>query len=222
MGVDGRVIGMLGEKNLFDYSFDSMTTMLDGFTEALGLHRYALYLFDYGAPAALRFAAAHPERVTAIVSQNGNAYQEGLSTAWAPYQAYWKGGSAASREACRAALTPEAIRTQYLSGADPTRVSPDGCTLDIAYFQRPGPDEIQLDLIYDYRTNVALYPACQAYFRAHKPPVLAVWGKNDGLGAETFRRDVPGAEIHFYATGQFALETHGAVMLDFLGRKIRA
>lgn len=214
----------------FDYTFDNLATVLDGFTQALGLRRYALYIFDYGAPTGLRLAAAHPERVTAIVSQNGNAYQEGLSTAWAPYQTYWEDGSAEARNACRAALTPEATRTQYLTGADSTRVSPDGYMLDIAYFQRPGTDEIQLDLIYDYRTNVALYPTWQAYFRAHKPPVLAVWGKNDVFflppGAEAFRRDVPDAEIHFYDTGHFALETHGleigAAMLDFLRRRVPA
>ena len=214
----------------FAYSFDGMATVLDGFTQALGLHRYALYIFDYGAPAGLRLATAHPERVTAIVSQNGNAYGEGLSAAWAPYQAYWKDGSTAAREACRAALAPDAIRAQYLTGADPARVSTDGYTLDIAYFQRPGTDEIQLDLIYDYRTNVALYPAWQAYLRAHRPPLLAVWGKNDGFflppGAEAFGRDIPDAEIRFYDTGHFALETHGleigATMLDFLHRKVPA
>jgi pimeloyl-ACP methyl ester carboxylesterase len=214
----------------FDYTFDNLAKTLDGFTEALGLRRYALYIFDYGAPTGIRLAAAHPERVTAIISQNGNAYQEGLSTAWSPYQAYWKDGSTEARNTCRVALTPEATRTQYLTGADASRVSPDGYTLDIAYFQRPGTDEIQLDLIYDYRTNVALYPAWQAYFRAHKPPMLAVWGKNDVFflppGAEAFRRDIPATELHFYDTGHFALETHGpeigATMLDFLGRKVRA
>ena len=213
----------------FDYTFDAMATVLDGFTKALDLQRYALYLFDYGAPAGLRLATAHPERVTAMVSQNGNAYEEGLSGAWAPYQTYWKSGSLEARNACRAALTPETTRTQYLTGANASRVSPDGYTLDIAYFQRPGTDEIQLDLIYDYRTNVALYSAWQAYFRAHKPPMLAVWGKNDVYflppGAEAFRRDLPDAELHFYDTGHFALETDGpeiaARMLDFLDRKVR-
>ena len=212
----------------FDYTFDNLATVLDGFTEALGLRRYALYVFDYGAPTGFRLAAAHPERVTAIVSQNGNAYQEGLSEAWKPYQAYWTDSSAEARHACRAALTPEATRAQYLTGADASRVSPDGYTLDIAYFQRPGTDEVQLDLIYDYRTNVALYPAWQAYFRAHKPPMLAVWGKNDVFflppDAEAFRRDIPDAEVHFYDTGHFALETHGpeiaTAMLDFLGRRV--
>jgi pimeloyl-ACP methyl ester carboxylesterase len=214
----------------FDYTFDNLAKVLDGFTEALGLRRYALYVFDYGAPTGFRLAAAHPERVTAIVSQNGNAYQEGLSGAWAPYQAYWKSGTQEARDSCRAALTPEAIRTQYLTGADPQRVAPDGYTLDTVYFQRPDTNEVQLDLIYDYRTNVALYPGWQAYFRQHKPPTLAVWGKNDiyflPSGAEAFRRDIPDTEVHFYDTGHFALETHGpeiaATMLDFLGRKVRA
>ena len=215
-------------RDQYFYSFDAMAAMLDGFTEALGLHRYALYLFDYGAPAGLRLAAAHPERVTALVSQNGNAYSEGLSDAWAPYRAYWESGTQDTRDACRAALTPESTRAQYLSGADATRVAPDGYTLDIAYFARPGTDEIQLDLIYDYRTNVALYPAWQAYLRTHRPPLLAVWGRNDGFflpaGAEAYRRDVPDAEVHLYDTGHFALETHSPEiserMLDFLDRKV--
>ncbi len=212
----------------FDYSFDNLAQVLDGFIQALGLRRYAIYVFDYGAPTGFRVAAAHPERVTAIISQNGNAYQEGLSTAWSPYQSYWTAPSAETRDACRAALTPEATRTQYLTGADPARVSPDGYTLDIAYFQRPGTDDIQLDLIYDYRTNVALYPAWQAYFRTYRPPLLAAWGKNDPYflppGAEAFRRDIGDAEVHFFDTGHFALETHGpeigGLMLDFLSRKV--
>jgi len=212
----------------FDYSFGSLAQVVDGFTQALGLRRYAIYVFDYGAPTGFRLAAAHPERVTAIISQNGNAYQEGLSAAWSPYQTYWTAPSPEARDACRAALTPEATRTQYLTGADPARVSPDGYTLDIAYFERPGTDEIQLDLIYDYRTNVALYPTWQAYFRKHRPPLLAAWGKNDPYflppGAEAFRRDIHDAEVHFFDTGHFALETHGPeigdLMLDFLGRKV--
>ena len=212
----------------FDYSFGSLAEVLDGFTQALGLRRYAIYVFDYGAPTGFRLAAAHPERVTAIISQNGNAYQEGLSAAWSPYQTYWTAPSPEARDACRAALTSEATRTQYLTGADPARVSPDGYTLDIAYFERPGTDEIQLDLIYDYRTNIALYPTWQAYLRKHRPPLLAAWGKNDLYflppGAEAFRRDIHDAEVHFFDTGHFALETHGPeigdLMLDFLGRKI--
>ena len=212
----------------FTYTFANLATVLEGFTQALNLDRYALYIFDYGAPTGLRLATAHPERITAIVSQNGNAYVEGLSTAWAPYQAYWTSGSASARDACRAALTPEATRSQYLTGADASRVSPDGYTLDIAYLGRPGADEIQLDLIYDYRTNVELYPEWQDYFRAHQPPMLAVWGKNDGFflpaGAEAFRRDIPEVELQFFDTGHFALETHteeiGASILDFFARKL--
>ncbi len=214
----------------FDYTFANLTKTMEGFTETLGLKRYALYVFDYGAPTGFRLAALHPERVTAIVSQNGNAYAEGLSDAWSPYQAYWQNPSEATRNACRAALTPEAIRTQYVTGADASRVSPDGYTLDIAYFARPGTDEIQLDLIYDYRTNVALYEAWQAYFRQHKPPMLAVWGEKDSYflppGAKALRRDLPETELHFYDTGHFALETHGTeigdTMLDFLDRKVKA
>ena len=212
----------------FEYSFANLTRTVEGFTEALGLKRYALYVFDYGAPTGFRLAAAHPERVTAIISQNGNAYAEGLSDAWSPYQAYWRHPSDATRNACRAALTPAAIRTQYETGADAAHVSPDGYTLDIAYFARPGTDEIQLDLIYDYRTNVALYGAWQAYFREHKPPMLAVWGEKDVYflppGARAFRRDIPDTELHFYDTGHFALETHapqiGEAMLDFLDRRV--
>jgi pimeloyl-ACP methyl ester carboxylesterase len=213
----------------FAYTFDSMARAVEGFIDALGLERYALYVFDYGAPTGFRVAAARPERVTAIISQNGNAYAEGLSDGWAPYQAYWRDASAANREACRAELSPAAIRNQYEHGADATRVSPDGYTLDIAYMQRPGMDEIQLDLVLDYRTNVALYPTWQAYFAQHQPPLLAVWGDKDPYflpaGARAYQRDLPGAEVHFLDTGHFALETHageiGALIVDFLDRKVK-
>jgi pimeloyl-ACP methyl ester carboxylesterase len=214
----------------FTYSFDNLAKVVDQFTQALGLSKYALYVFDYGAPTGFRLAAAHPERVTAIVSQNGNAYKEGLSTAWSPYQTYWENPTDANRAACRAALTPEAIHEQYVHGADASRVSPDGYMLDAAYIARAGADEIQLDLIYDYRTNVALYPAWQAYFRAYRPPLLAVWGDKDPYflppGARAFARDIPGAEIHFFDSGHFALETHGPEIADrirdFLGRHLGA
>ena len=159
----------------FDYTFDNLASVVTEFIEALGLDRYALYVFDYGAPTGFRVAAAHPERVTAIISQNGNAYEEGLSDIWGPFQAYWRAPSDATRAACRDALTPEAIHMQYFHGVDATRISPDCHTLDSAYLGRPGNDDIQLDLILDYRTNVALYPAWQAYFRKHQPPMLAVW-----------------------------------------------
>ena len=196
----------------FDYSFDNLAKVMGQFVEALGLTRYALYVFDYGAPTGFRLAMAHPERVTAIISQNGNAYIEGLSAGWAPWQAYWQEPTEASRAACRDSLGDAAIRAQYEDGAPAGRVSPDGYTLDQFYMHRPDADEIQLDLILSYRTNVALYPAFQAYFREHQPKLLAVWGKNDGFflppGAEAFKRDLPQAEVHFFDTGHFALETH--------------
>jgi pimeloyl-ACP methyl ester carboxylesterase len=225
----GNTVAPSREK--FDYTFDNLARVIDGFTEALGLSRYALYIFDYGAPTGLRMAMAHPERVTAIVSQNGNAYLEGLSDAWGPWQTYWREPTLAHREACRESLSPATIRDwQYLTGTDKRRVSPDGYTLDIAYMARPGTEEIQLDLILDYRTNIALYPAFQDYFRIHQPPLLAIWGKNDPAfipaGAEAYKRDLPDAEVRFLDTGHFALETHaaeiGSAMREFLGRCILA
>ncbi|MGC1301164.1 MAG: alpha/beta hydrolase [Caulobacteraceae bacterium] len=212
----------------FAYTFDNLAKVMEGFTDALGLTRYTLYLFDYGAPTGFRLAAARPDRVSAIVSQNGNAYDEGLSDGWKPYRTYWREPTPAHRNACRTLLSPETTKFQYFHGSPAKLVSPDGYTLDIAYLARPGMDEIQLDLILDYRTNVALYPSWQAYLRTHKPPLLAVWGKNDPFflppGAEAFRRDVPDAEIHFVDAGHFALETHAAVigqrMVEFLDRRV--
>jgi pimeloyl-ACP methyl ester carboxylesterase len=212
----------------FDYSFDTMAEVVGQFVDALGLERFALYIFDYGAPTGLRLAMRRPERITAIVTQNGNAYIEGLSPAWEPWQTYWREPTPEHREACRASLTDEAIRFQYLHGAPAGRVSPDGYTLDIHYMGRPEAREIQLDLVLSYRTNVALYPQFQAYFREHRPPLLAVWGRNDPFfippGAEAYRRDIPDAEIHLLDAGHFALETHAAqiagLMRDFLGRRL--
>jgi pimeloyl-ACP methyl ester carboxylesterase len=211
----------------FEYSFDRLAEVIGGFADALELTRYALYIFDYGAPTGLRLAMKHPERVSAIISQNGNAYIEGLSQEWGPWQAYWREPTAEHREACRASLTDEAIRFQYQHGAPADRLSPDGYTLDSFYMRRPEAQEIQLDLILSYRTNVALYPEFQAYFRQHRPPLLAVWGKNDAFfippGAEAYKRDLPDAEIHFLDAGHFALETHHAeiagLIRDFLGRQ---
>jgi pimeloyl-ACP methyl ester carboxylesterase len=213
----------------FDYTFDNLARVIGGFVETVGLSRYTLYVFDYGAPVGYRLAVAHPERVAAVVSQNGNAYLEGFSDAWGAWRNYWESPTPENREACRASLSPAAIRdVQYLYGSDPQRVSPDGYTLDIAYMARPGAEEVQLDLILDYRSNVALYPTFQQYFRAHRPPLLAIWGKNDPHflppGAEAYRRDIPDAEVRFLDTGHFALETHaaaiGAAMRDFLGRVV--
>jgi pimeloyl-ACP methyl ester carboxylesterase len=186
-----------------------------------------VYVFDYGAPTGFRLAVSHPERITAIISQNGNAYEEGLSAGWSPIRAYWQDPSQANRKALRAFLTPETTIWQYTHGAaDATAVSPDGYSLDNYYLARPGADELQLDLFGDYKSNVALYPTFQKYFRTHKPPFLAAWGKNDPFflpaGAEAFKRDIPGAVVRFFDTGHFALETHaveiGAAIRDFFAR----
>ena len=211
----------------FDYTFDNIARVIERFTEFVGLDRFALYVFDYGAPTGFRMAVRHPERITAIISQNGNAYEEGLSEGWTPIRAYWEDASQANRKALRAFLTPETTSWQYTHGVtDPTTVSPDGQNLDNFYLARPGADEVQLDLFGDYKSNVALYPSFQQYFRTHKPSLLAVWGKNDPFflppGAEAFRRDIPEAEIRFFDTGHFALETHHAeiarVIGDFLSK----
>jgi pimeloyl-ACP methyl ester carboxylesterase len=197
----------------FSYTFDNIAGVIDRFTEVVGLDRFAVYVFDYGAPTGFRLAVRHPERITAIISQNGNAYEEGLSEGWTPIKAYWQDPSPANRKALRAFLTPETTRWQYTHGVpDQTMVSPDGQNLDNFYLSRPGADEVQLDLIGDYKSNVALYPPFQQYFRTHKPPLLAVWGKNDPFflpaGAEAFKRDNPRAVVTFFDTGHFALETH--------------
>jgi pimeloyl-ACP methyl ester carboxylesterase len=209
------------------YSFDKIATTIDRFTEIVGFDRYAIYIFDYGAPTGLRLAVKHPDRITAIISQNGNAYEEGLSDGWNPIRAYWQDPSQANRQALQSFLKPEATFWQYTHGvSDPASVSPDGYSLDNWYLTRSGATELQLDLFGDYKSNVALYPAFQAYFRAHKPPFLAVWGKNDPFflpaGAEAFKRDIPGAVVRFFDTGHFALETHAAeiaaAIRDFLPR----
>ena len=199
------------DRSHFSYTFDRLAGVMGRFTEVVGLQRFALYVFDYGAPTGFRIAVNHPERITAIISQNGNAYEEGLSEGWKPIRAYWQQPSQANREALRAFLAPEATRWQYTHGViDETAVSPDGLSLDNFYLARPGADEVQLDLLGDYQTNVALYPTFQRYFRTHRPPLLAVWGKNDPAGAEAFKRDLPAAAVRFFDTGHFALETHAA------------
>ncbi len=214
-------------RDAFTYTFDALAGVIDRFTEAVGLTRFAMYVFDYGAPVGWRLALKHPERIAAIVTQNGNAYEEGLSDGWQPIQAYWRDPSAENRNALRAMLAPQTTSFQYLHGvADPSLVSPDGRSLDDHYLARPGADEVQLDLFRDYATNVALYPAFHAYLRKHRPPLLAVWGRNDPFflpaGAEAFARDVPDADIRFYDTGHFALETHaadiGAAIVEFLAK----
>lgn len=218
-------------RDVFTYSFDAIADVIEGFVDAIGLDRFALYIFDYGAPTGLRLAMKRPERITAIISQNGNAYEEGFSDQWGPWQAYWRNPSVANREACRASLSPETIRNwQYGTGADPDLLSPDGYELDIAYMARPGAEEIQLDLIGDYHSNVALYPAFQTYFREHRPPFLAVWGRHDPAflpaGALAYKRDLLDAEVHLLDAGHFALETHAPAIADlvrdFLGRALDA
>lgn len=212
-------------RDKFAYTFDNIAAVIDRFTEVVGLTRFAIYVFDYGAPTGFRIAAKHPDRVTAIISQNGNAYEEGLSDGWNPIRAYWQEASEANRDALRAFLKPETTMWQYTHGVtEASSLSPDGYTLDNSYLARPGADDVQLDLFGDYKSNVALYPAFQEYFRAHKPPFLAVWGKNDPFflppGAEAFKRDIPNATVKFFDTGHFALETHASeiasAIRDFL------
>jgi pimeloyl-ACP methyl ester carboxylesterase len=202
-------------RDAFRYTFAELAKVIDRFTEVTRLDRYAMYVFDYGSPVGFRIATLRPERVTAIVSQNGNAYEEGLSDGWDPIRAYWREPTQAHRDALRGFLSPETTFWQYTHGVrDPSRVSPDGYSLDNYYMARPGAHEAQLDLLLDYASNVALYPEFQAYLRGRRPPLLAVWGRNDPFflpaGAEAFKRDVPGADVRFFDTGHFALETHCA------------
>jgi pimeloyl-ACP methyl ester carboxylesterase len=214
----------------YTYSFDALARTIEAFTEALGLNRYAIYVFDYGAPTGLRLAMAHPERVSAIVSQNGNAYDEGLGDAWGPIRKYWAEPTAENREVIRKnILNLEGTRWQYTHGvAKPESVAPESYTLDAALLERPGNKEIQLDLFLDYASNVKLYPKFQEYFRKSKPPLLAIWGKNDPFfipaGAEAFRKDLPNAKVQFLDTGHFATETHvieiASAMESFLAANV--
>ena len=213
------------DRGVFSYTFHNLARVIARFTELVGLDRFAVYVFDYGAPTGFRLATWHPGRITAIISQNGNAYAEGLSDGWKPIRAYWEDASPANRQALRTLLAPETTVWQYTHGvADVSAVSPDGYSLDNFYLARPGADEVLLDLFGDYRSNIALYPEFQAYFRNHKPPFLATWGRNDPFflpaGAAAFKRDIPDAKIRFFDTGHFALETHvgeiAAAIRDFL------
>ena len=214
----------------YPYTFDQLALTIEAFTRALKLDRYAIYVFDYGAPTGFRLAMAHPERVTAIISQNGNAYEEGLGDAWDPIRKYWAAPTAQNRDILRQSiLTAGGTRWQYTHGVtNPESVAPESYTLDTALLERPGNKEIQLDLIRDYASNLQLYPKFHEYFRRSKPPLLAVWGKNDPFflppGAEAFRRDNSDAEVRFYDTGHFALETHAPeiahAIREFLVRKL--
>jgi pimeloyl-ACP methyl ester carboxylesterase len=214
------------EERKYTYSFDALARTIEAFTNALGLNRYAIYVFDYGAPTGLRLAMARPERVSAIISQNGNAYEEGLGDAWGPIRKYWAEPTAENREVIgKNILTLEGTRWQYTHGvANPESVAPESYTLDVALLERKGNKDIQLDLFLDYASNVKLYPKFQEYFRKSKPPLLAIWGKNDPFfipaGAEAYRKDLPNAKVQFLDTGHFATETHvveiAAAMREFL------
>jgi pimeloyl-ACP methyl ester carboxylesterase len=217
------------DRSQYKYNFETIAKTMDRFTDTIGLNRFAIYIFDYGAPIGLRLALAHPEKITAIISQNGNAYEEGLSQGWNPIQKYWQEPTEVNRTALRSFLKPETTKWQYTHGvADETLIAPESYTLDSALLARPGNDEIQLDLFLDYASNVKLYPKFQEYLRTHQPPLLAAWGKNDPFflppGAEAFKRDNKNAEVYFYETGHFALETHAneiaAAMHDFLARHL--
>lgn len=214
----------------FAYTFENLSNVVDDFVQALGLKSYALYVMDYGAPIGYRLALKHPERVTALIVQNGNAYDEGLRDFWVPIKKYWNEPSKENREPLRKLLTIEATKWQYTNGVpDASLVSPDTWVNDQAGLDRPGNAEIQLDLFYDYRTNVPLYPAFQEFFRKYHPPTIIVWGKNDFIfpaeGAGPYRHDLPEAELHLIDTGHFALESNGREMAilihEFLDRKLK-
>jgi len=208
----------------FQYTFDHLAEVIGDFVEQIGLERFVVYVFDYGAPVGFRLALRYPERISGLISQNGNAYVEGLSADWAPIRAYWENPTQQNRDALRTLSSLETTRWQYHHGVTNAeeRVAPEAIALDQALLERPQSAEIQLDLIGDYKSNVALYPKFQEFFRTHQPPTLAVWGKNDPFflpgGAEAFRRDNPSAKVVFYDTGHFALETHAAE----IGAEIRA
>jgi len=214
----------LPDRESFRYTFDHLAEVVGQLVEKLDLKRFAIYVFDYGAPTGFRLALKYPERVTALITQNGNAYLEGLSDGWAPIRAYWESPTPENRDALRTMLTEPMTRWQYHHGVKDaeSRVAPEAIALDQALLDRPQSAEIQLDLFGDYQNNVRLYPKFQEYFRTQRPPTLAVWGKNDPFflppGAEAFRRDNPGARVVFYDTGHFALETHAVE----IGAEIRA
>lgn len=200
------------DRTKYKYTFENIANTMDRFTEVVGLKKFAIQVFDYGAPTGYRIALKHPERITAIISQNGNAYEEGLSNNWSPIQKYWKEPTEANRAALKGFFKLDAIRdVQYINGASsPNLIAPESYTLDAALLARPGNEDIQLDLFLDYASNVALYPKFQEYFKKYQPPLLAVWGKNDPFfippGAEAYKKDLPNAEVHLYNAGHFALE----------------
>ncbi|HEY1996999.1 alpha/beta hydrolase [Paraburkholderia sp.] len=214
----------------YQYTFDALAETIAAFVDKLELTRYAIYVFDYGAPTGFRLAVKHPERVSALISQNGNAYEEGLGDAWDPIRKYWADPSAANRKVVHdAILNFEGTRFQYVHGvANPDSIAPESYTLDAALLERAGQKDIQLDLFLDYASNLKLYPTFQKFFREAKPPTLAIWGKNDPFfippGAEAYRRDVPDAVVTMLDTGHFALETHveeiASAIKEFLGKNL--
>lgn len=213
------------DRSHFAYTFANMTSIVDALLEQLQVHRYSLYVMDHGAPIGYRLALRHPERVEALVVQNGNAYEEGLLTFWDPIKRYWREPTEGHRRALTFMMTPEITRWQYQNGVpDPTLLDPTAWALDQLLLDRPGNGDIQLDLLHDYGTNVPLYPEFHAFFRQYQPPTLIVWGKNDVIfpeeGAHPYLRDLPGAEIHLLDTGHFALETHGDEIADRIRRFI--
>ncbi|WP_027329036.1 alpha/beta fold hydrolase [Marinimicrobium agarilyticum] len=219
------------ERGEYEYTFANLTETIDQFTHQLTINRYAIAVHDYGAPVGWRLALAHPSKVTAIISQNGNAYEEGLSNGWEPIRKYWNNPTKENRDALSDFPRPESIKWQYVEGvSDTSLVAPDAYTLEGAQISRPGMADIQLDLLLDYASNVEQYPEFQAYFREHQPPLLAVWGKHDPFflppGAEAWKRDIPHADIRFYDTGHFALETHGNVIIpvirEFLNNHLKS
>ncbi len=218
------------DRSKFAYTFENYANIVDKLTRQIGVDHYALYVMDYGAPVGFRLALENPGRVTAFIVQNGNAYNEGIEKFWDPIKAYWKTGASQEREGIRWLMTMKATYWQYHNGVkDASLLDPDAWTVDQALLDRPGNQEIQLDLFYDYRTNIPLYPQWQAYFRERKPPMLIVWGRNDEIfvaaGAAPYKRDLPNAEVHMIDTGHFALETNGPeiaqLIRDFLGRSLR-
>jgi pimeloyl-ACP methyl ester carboxylesterase len=211
----------------FTYTFDNLTKYIQGFVDQLGLKRFAIYVFDYGAPVGYRLAVANPEKITGIISQNGNAYVEGLSDGWNPIQKYWAEPTEENRNNLRMMAAAGTTQWQYFTGVgDPTLIAPESYSLDQFFLDRDENVELQLDLFKDYASNVALYPKFQQYFREKQPPFLAAWGDKDPFflppGAEAFKRDIPNATIKFFDTGHFALETHvneiGQEILNFLAK----
>lgn len=205
----------------FEYSFNNMSNIIEGFLKELNITKYSMYLMDYGAPIGLRIASKHPEKVESLIIQNGNAYKEGLSDFWLPIKKYWKNNTIENGKPLEKAHTLEGIKWQYTHGVkDPTKISPDNWFIDLQHITRPENNQIQLAMFYNYRTNISLYPEWQKYFRDHQPPTLIVWGKNDAIfpatGAHPYKRDLKNLEFHLLDTGHFALEDKGQEIANYI------